>query len=76
MTTEKIYYGLMILAIAVSVLASPFFYARSLRFLNRRWQDKRFKEKVAAEEFLKRINGEDATPATDTPAQNDDEHSV
>lgn len=36
---EKIYYGLMALAMVVGVLTSPFFYARSIQFLNRRWQN-------------------------------------
>lgn len=40
---EKIYYGLMMLAIVVGVLASPFFYARSLKFLHQRWEKQRKK---------------------------------
>lgn len=34
--SEKVFYGLMALLLAIGVLTAPFAYARSMRFLNHR----------------------------------------
>ncbi|MDO5686667.1 MAG: hypothetical protein Q4G42_04705 [Neisseria sp.] len=60
MSAEKIYYGLLALVIAFSVLASPFFYARSMRFLHQRWQDQQFKQKIKEEQYPPKQDDESA----------------
>ena len=55
---EKLYYGIMILFVAIGVLLSPFAYMRSLRFLDRHFKNKHFRQKADENNFRQPENSD------------------